>query len=373
VFDDIDSNSEISYIGAGTSFDWYKYSNTSVSISNQYYFSPETNSGGYLLRVDGASELISVWVINYSEFLPQIDAVNVAPDLSNCATTRLDIVGTIPVLYYQSPNGAQYSIERNATITYNTQHWAETAWQTADTTIIASFSGIYIDVPAPLCNTTFSVKIEDRFSSDMQIIVPEVESAMYAAVAVKNKIVTITSSREDENEDQRPDNETFLEGSAPLNILFKGNPTEGVTFNQWTVFRENQFLFTRSEAEHRFVFSDFGHYKIVLVSSNATCSYSDSLIVQINESLLQIPNVFTPNGDGIHDEFRVAFRSLKTFQMQVYNRWGNKVYESTNPQKGWDGYIGNKKAVSGAYFYVIKAEGTDGKKYYRRGDINLIR
>jgi len=88
---------------------------------------------------------------------------------------------------------------------------------------------------------------------------------------------------------------------------------------------------------------------------------------------LEVPNVFTPNGDGINDEFRVAYQSLTKFEAWIYNRWGRLVYHWNDPQKGWDGNIGGKKAAEGAYFYVIKAVGSDGIKYLKKGDINLLR
>jgi len=119
--------------------------------------------------------------------------------------------------------------------------------------------------------------------------------------------------------------------------------------------------------------------------------------VQISESYLAVPNVFTPNGDGKNDEFRVAYRSLKEFHCWVYNRWGKLVYEWTDPAKGWDGTINGRPAAEGAYYYVIRALGTDAAKnaeysskisytkkklkadesvigiYQMSGDINLLR
>ena len=97
--------------------------------------------------------------------------------------------------------------------------------------------------------------------------------------------------------------------------------------------------------------------------------------------------MFTPNGDGLNDEFRVAYKSIISFQAWVYNRWGRLVYTWTDPQKGWDGNISGRKAAAGPYFYVIKALGSDfdansapiGKtklrlgEYLLKGDINIIR
>jgi gliding motility-associated-like protein len=96
-------------------------------------------------------------------------------------------------------------------------------------------------------------------------------------------------------------------------------------------------------------------------------------------SLLEVPNVFTPNGDGKNDEFRVSYKSLISFKGQVFNMWGRLLYAWDDPAKGWDGTIGGVPAAEGAYMYVIEAVGADkdqdGKpmKYVYRGDINLLR
>ena len=121
------------------------------------------------------------------------------------------------------------------------------------------------------------------------------------------------------------------------------------------------------------------------------------MIVNVAESYLRVPNFFTPGGSCPNAEFRVAYRSLKEFHIWVYNRWGKLVYESTDPEKGWDGRINGKLAADGAYFYVVRALGTDANRnnyislkasynkkkandpesvlgvYQLSGDINLLR
>jgi gliding motility-associated-like protein len=93
----------------------------------------------------------------------------------------------------------------------------------------------------------------------------------------------------------------------------------------------------------------------------------------VSDSDLQVPFAFTPNGDGKNDEFRVAYRSLATFKCWIFNRWGKQIYFWTDPQKGWDGNIGRRPASTGGYMYVIEAVGTDGKKFKKKGIVNLLR
>jgi gliding motility-associated-like protein len=78
--------------------------------------------------------------------------------------------------------------------------------------------------------------------------------------------------------------------------------------------------------------------------------------------MLKVPNVFTPNGDGSNDEFRVVYRSIREYDIRIYNRWGHLVYKSNDPAKGWDGTIHGRPAAESAYFYVIRAMGTDARK-----------
>lgn len=89
------------------------------------------------------------------------------------------------------------------------------------------------------------------------------------------------------------------------------------------------------------------------------------------ESRLEMPDAFSPNGDGINDVYKAKsnYRAIATFEATIFNRWGHQVYEWTDPAGGWDGH----GADEGVYLVVVKARGTDGKKYHIRQAVNLIR
>lgn len=75
---------------------------------------------------------------------------------------------------------------------------------------------------------------------------------------------------------------------------------------------------------------------------------------------LNIPNVFTPNGDGKNDFFTVsANRMPENYRITIVNRWGNKVFETENINNSWDGKIKNKDCSSGVYYYVIQYQSRD--------------
>lgn len=89
---------------------------------------------------------------------------------------------------------------------------------------------------------------------------------------------------------------------------------------------------------------------------------------------LTIPNVFSPNNDGINDEFKITSKKIKQLNCKIYNRWGILVGELTAPNAVWDGLTtSGEEATGGTYFYVLTALGEDGKEYEQKGYVQLVR
>lgn len=86
-----------------------------------------------------------------------------------------------------------------------------------------------------------------------------------------------------------------------------------------------------------------------------------------------IANAFSPNGDGLNDIFIINNDAIQRIQFAVYNQWGEKVFETTDPTRGWNGSYKGKTQPSGVYMYVARIEYFDGKVETRKGTINLIR
>ena len=105
------------------------------------------------------------------------------------------------------------------------------------------------------------------------------------------------------------------------------------------------------------------------------CVGLDSVTVMVNTPGVYIPNAFTPNDDGKNDVFYIRGKGTKSFELNIFNRNGDFIYHSTNPDDGWDGTIQGtgKKVPSGAYVYHTRGEYTDGERFNTTGMINLIR
>ncbi|MEI6821133.1 MAG: gliding motility-associated C-terminal domain-containing protein [Bacteroidota bacterium] len=87
-----------------------------------------------------------------------------------------------------------------------------------------------------------------------------------------------------------------------------------------------------------------------------------------------IPNIFTPNGDGINDNFVIKNIEYWKINLQVFNRWGVIVYEDNNYKNNWDGKFTGNTLTDGTYFYIIKAKGIDsGKEKEYKGSLMIMR
>jgi len=161
--------------------------------------------------------------------------------------------------------------------------------------------------------------------------------------------------------------------SSPSEIEFTNTSLGDYTVCEWQMGNVTRLF----EENPVYTFQTSGKYRIALIvtNENSGCSSVDSTLeVTITESEIDFPNTFTPNGDEVNDEFRPSYKSIKSYTISIYNRWGRKVYESRDITKGWDGKNGNSDCAEGVYMYVAEAEGFDkGVKFTRKGSVTLVR
>ena len=376
--------------------DWYQTDGTLYASNTDEIYPDE---GGYYTVLAGVHSS-PVYVFLYSE--PENLTLTVEPD---CDATILRLAGDAKPFRYTRPDQTAISYARACSINYNalawnTEEWVDSAAQEVSI-LQSSYSlpPIYGATPISLC---YDAEIRTTFGLDSACI--EIALTEENVRAVKHELTSLATARGEEgersNERNRPTSQTLITGSeysGPLEVAFYSNPTPAAQFYRWDIYKSTDRIVTRNDKDIRYVFSENGAYRVVCSVNNAYCtSDSTEVTVTISESYLAVPNVFTPNGDGKNDEFRVSYRSLKEFHCWVYNRWGKLVYEWTDPAKGWDGTINGKPAAEGAYYYVIRALGTDAAKdasyiglkavykkkkvnaeavgiYQLSGDINLLR
>lgn len=378
---DITAASEISVSlsDPGLTVNWYRYPDLQF-VSNQVSISPDDHTG-YLARITGTvngqpyNEELSVWVIDYKLYQPTLNALKTSdPQTSVCDKLTLTLDGVIPEMYYQTKNGLKQVLGRNFTLQYETLEWND-GWvsKQVENQIVVDDNTIEIDDP-PYKDTYFTLT-GDQFAADLNVAFSTIQSSLYQAIRVISKIKTEATVRVEKQEADRPESITTVSGSAPLEINFSAiSNTPVANYFRWEISTGNAAPFiVRTGEIHRYIFNEAGTFTVKLVTENAYCSYTDSVVIKVSESALYAPNVFTPNADGFNDEFRVAYKSIIEFDCWIFNRWGTKIYHWSDPQKGWDGTYKGKAVSEGAYFYVIKAKGSDGIEYNLKGDINLLR
>jgi gliding motility-associated-like protein len=174
---------------------------------------------------------------------------------------------------------------------------------------------------------------------------------------------------------------------TPDEAVYVANYSERAAWYHWD-FGDGAIYEGEDVAEPVHYYKKPGVYTIkLLVRSPQGCT--DSLTVQravtaIGGGSVQTPNGFTPNpsgsnggniqGAGQNDIFHPHIKGgVVSYHMQIFNRWGELVFETRNMDIGWDGYYNGRLSPSDVYIYKISAELSDGKRINKMGDVSLIR
>ena len=376
------SNVSISYSSSSSNHTWYRYKNRrldaeKIQSTQNGNTSTVTNvQDGYGYFVDEGSVSKYVWIIDYSKYQPKISNLRVSDKSDPCGGLLLAGDGVIEPIYYYWPNsGARRQLPRQYDVMFDTLEYDQESksYRSKQETITLKGDLFGSVIPAPLCDTDICVKGDNfarHFGKEMTLCVD-----MYQAAAVDAHIDTLLIEQEAPNM-----NNTNSGYCAPATVEFTAvsNQPTAALFN-WTIFRDgeedNPVVRFSGEAMD-YTFTEAGNFTVRLEVSDhsTTCTVQDEVQIEISESYLKIPNAFSPGTTpGINDEFRVAYKSLISFKAWIFNRWGMQIYHWTDPAQGWDGKKGGKYVQPGVYFYVIEAEGSDGIKYKRKGDINILR
>lgn len=188
---------------------------------------------------------------------------------------------------------------------------------------------------------------------------------------------------------------------APFVVTFSANPVDTMGYEvlyEWRIeqVKDGQatVLAKRNEETTVYTFTEGGEdisYNIILY---ITYTYrengftgegeSNPITFSLRGSSVHLFNAFSPNGDGTNDLYRVKTQSLLSFRMKIFNRWGQEIVSgdhNTLPTQHendytyyvcWDGMYRGRIVEDGVYFILVEAEGSDGIKYVRRGDINVL-
>lgn len=213
----------------------------------------------------------------------------------------------------------------------------------------------------PLEDVTYNLQVTDSFGCSTG------SSFFYASIHVKADF-TIDP----------------LKGDAPLEVTITDKSVRASTY-KWE-FGENKdsISYLMNPVPHIYYIPGDYYIKLTVESDMHCVDSTTSEKIVVDPSSLEIPNVFTPDGDGLNDNFIVKSSSLRQISVEIFSRTGLKVYEfqgdgeKLRNWKGWDGNVNHSsiKASPGVYFYIIKASGWDNIVYdskKQRGFLYLYR
>ena len=174
----------------------------------------------------------------------------------------------------------------------------------------------------------------------------------------------------------------IADAQAPLTVRFAANPTEteGDVGYEWRFTREGEEkpFMTRYEETTTYKFKQSGMTKVELYVTMAGYDEAEltaTFSISITNSMLEMPNAFSPNGDGVNDIYKAKenHKSIIEFHAYIFNRWGQKIYDWTDINGGWDGTWNGKDVKDGTYYVLVKAKGADGINYEIKKDVNVLR
>ncbi len=329
------------------------------------------SDGGYRVSITrgDSTEVYRAWLFN-SWITANAEVIN-----STCESFHLD--GTFlasSMKYYDLTSQEEVEVVRDIQV----------EWKSGASVVARVLKPQIFDPPTQ--NTDYTLSVFDRFGCETII------TTMYLSIVTKAKFSVDP-----------------MEGEAPLTVLFTNESENGdPTLYEWFFYRNLDEIKKESETTQEpvdsimviaynqnpsYIYENSGMYQVKLVSKkqsnvngiNIVCvdtAYMSDFIV-VDTSFVSVPNVFTPNNDGVNDQFIVKFWSMQSIKISLFNRWGKRVhfwesnnvrgFDDTYTETVWDGRIGNRYASPGVYYYVIEGRGRDDKKRRAHGFVHLFR
>jgi gliding motility-associated-like protein len=363
---------------------WYRYNKRateaepvpSTQVGNTSVITDIKEGYGYFVGLTNSPSTSYVWIIDYKEYLSKLHSLVIEEEVDKCESLKLIADMDAPGLLYYTPIGAPMEVQRTYTLSYLSAEWHSESQAYVSKEIVRELNGIVreIEVHSVFQNTDFKLS-GDRFAEHFgkgQVLTTPVYEAISVDVHVKN------------GENEFIDPKTNLEGSAPMNLTLTAYANEPVAaFYIWKISKRNDPLGTwepivrYTDKTLRYTFEKWGNFRVELevINRNSVCVDTTQVFnVVISNTEIKIPNAFSPGSSlGVNDEFRISATSVISFRASIYNRWGNLLYQWTDPSKGWNGRVNGKYVPTGVFYVVVEYTDADGKKRSVSKDINVLR
>ena len=371
---------------------WYRYKQSiddaepvpSVQSGNSSVITDIQEGYGYYVAAPIGTGY--VWIIDYSRYITHFSDLRVVEDEYRCEQLKLVVNANVTPIYYYV-NGIRNTLQRQFLLTFNTLEWQENdkAFTPKQSVLSLNENQVFPEITldsVPLTNTTFT--LTDVFANNFGIA-QAITSDEYRAIGIEAHLLWEKDKDREfgDNEKHSVDGITKLGGSAPIGYTFTAYANEPVAayyllevLKQDSVSKQYNTIVYYTDRVLQYTFKNRGNYRVRLKVNDAqsVCTGLDSVDVVIDETYVFIPNAFSPGSSiGVNDEFKIIFRSVTSFRASIYNRWGNLLYQWTDPAKGWNGMVNGRFVPTGAYFVVVEWTDSEGGKHKDSRDVNILR
>jgi gliding motility-associated-like protein len=146
---------------------------------------------------------------------------------------------------------------------------------------------------------------------------------------------------------------------------------EGINYWSWFFFKTD----SSSRQNPSFMYKETGVYPLALTVKNSWgCADTLVKLIKVDPELnIFIPNAFTPNEDGLNDVFLPVLRGIKSYNLFIFNRWGQKIFSTSDTNQGWDGTYSGEICKSDVYIWKIYISAINGKEKNLTGTVILNR
>ncbi len=343
---------------------------TTVELTNQSSTGIKppfpTNSLVVASMWDGPSPQVPAYFqSSYVGFMPGIYTLT-ALDLNNgCTSVTTAIIGENRIVPLIEVPAKQPTIDCGAT---STTASVTIRTSTASLSYLWSAPPGFTYAPGSQTNAAFEVKQRGEYG----VTVTDNTNGCKSSAVVRVGIGALAALLEVEKS----------KGFAPFTAVFNNRSRSSLDTvairTIWTFGNGTSATYTNTTINPQTVYNQPGTYTVTMYAAKGECLETAYTVIEVESpSSIVIPNIFTPNGDGVNDVF-VLQRStnLTSITAEIYDRWGHKVYElkTEKGQLAWDGKtMYGKDAPDGTYFFIIKATGSDGASYDQKGTITLTR
>jgi gliding motility-associated-like protein len=293
---------------------WFSGSNTSavISIKNQ--------------NIDGSGNDFALDDIKFTSFCVNSDTIEVSFD-------AIDVSAGNDIVICDYEDATITAVSNNANATYS--------WTSGETVLSIS--------PGASATYTITATSENE-CIDTDAVLVTINTSPAASISG-----------------------TPLTGAIPLSVNFANATQNGTNYN-WS-FGNGSTNVVNDLSSQSAEYLTVGQYEVVLIASNLNCSDTAYLVVNAtNVVSVDVPNVFSPNGDKVNDTYHLILVNVSELELEIFNRWGNLVYETTDTTASWNGLDSSGNEMSdGVYTYKYSAKGLNNELFEGQGFIHLER